>query len=121
MTYTVESWNNLGTAAVEETRFISLKAGEKEGAKALGLDTNTWDCFMNHYENYDWDSFHADVKAAVETLGYSERSWSEDTEVASEGKKWADLTSVEQSAATRLCFFEEVWDGTNILSLGAVV
>ncbi len=67
---------------------------------------------MNHYLSYFWNSFQEDLKVAIETLGWTEEMWGEDsTEYpASESKAWIDLTPEEKAAATRLCYFREIWD-----------
>lgn len=110
--YTQEKWDNLGTALVERNTFLNLKPIEREGAMDLGFYIHTWDCFMNHYSAYYWSSFHEDLKVAIETLGWNEEMWGKDgTEVPeSELTDWALLTPEEKAAATRLCFFEELWD-----------
>lgn len=64
-----------------------------------------------------WSSFHEDLKVAVETLGWTEAMWSDDGgEIpVSEGKSWEELTAEEKAAATRLCYFEEIWNNQPIL------
>lgn len=64
-----------------------------------------------------WSSFRGDLKLAVEALGWDEAMWTvhdADDAPASEHTLWADLTAQERAAATRLCYFEEIWDGTHI-------
>eukprot|EP00585_Thalassiosira_rotula_P003193 CAMPEP_0196135776 /NCGR_PEP_ID=MMETSP0910-20130528/4304_1 /TAXON_ID=49265 /ORGANISM="Thalassiosira rotula, Strain GSO102" /LENGTH=396 /DNA_ID=CAMNT_0041395965 /DNA_START=46 /DNA_END=1236 /DNA_ORIENTATION=+ len=117
MGYTEESWNNLGTSLAEKNTFLNLGTEQRAGAMELGFYTHTWDCFMNHYLSYYWSSFHEDLKVAIETLGWTESMWSDDAEVypASESKPWSDLTPEEKAAATRLCYFEEIWNGQPIV------
>ncbi len=112
MNYTEESWDQLGLALVEKNTFLNLEPDQRDGALELGFYTHTWDCFMNHYMSYFWSSFHEDLRVAVETLGWTEDMWSDDsTEYpASEGTMWVDLTPDERAAATRLCYFREIWD-----------
>jgi hypothetical protein len=115
--YTEDSWNwNLETNVVEKNTFLNLEPREQEGAMALGFYTHTWDCFMNHYTSYYWSSFHEDLRIAIETLGWTEAMWSGETGgfPASEGKWWHDLTPEERAAATRLCYFEEIWNAEPI-------
>ena len=111
--YSQEMWDRLGTSVVEENTFLNLDASQREGAMELGFYTHTWDCFMNHYQSYYWSSFHEDLRVAIETLGWTEEMWSNEAseEVpASELKNWASLSSEEKAAATRLCYFQEIWD-----------
>jgi len=116
--YTEATWNNLRTSVVEKNTFLNLDSDEREGAMDLGFYTHTWDCFMNHYQSYYWSSFHDDLLVAIETLGWDEAMWREesDTAPASEGKFWIDLTPDEKAAATRLCYFRETWDAEPITS-----
>ena len=116
--YTEDTWNDFGTAIVEKNTFLNLSPDQREGALELGFYTHTWDCFMNHYLSYYWSSFHEDLRVAIETLGWTEEMWADDstTVPASEDKIWADLTPEEKAAATRLCYFKEIWDGQDITS-----
>eukprot|EP00984_Skeletonema_dohrnii_P032762 scaffold27427_cov108-Skeletonema_dohrnii-CCMP3373.AAC.1 len=112
MNYTEDLWNDLGTHVAEKNTFLNLDSVTREGAMELGFYTHNWDCFINHYQAYYWSSFHADLLVAVETLGWSEASWTNDMQSPplSESKYWADLSPEEKAAATRLCYFEETWD-----------
>mmetsp|Transcript_26761 Transcript_26761/g.55861 ORF Transcript_26761/g.55861 Transcript_26761/m.55861 type:complete len:422 (+) Transcript_26761:239-1504(+) len=112
MDYNLEMWNNLGTSLVEKNSFFNLDPDQRAGAMELGFYTHTWDCFMNHYLSYYWSSIHEDLKVAVETLGWNEDMWSDEAEATppSESKPWSDLTPEEKAAATRLCYFEEIWN-----------
>jgi hypothetical protein len=112
MNYTEETWNQLGNALVERNTFLNLEQTQRDGAIELGFYTHTWDCFMNHYLSYFWSSFHEDLRVAVETLGWTEEMWADDSTVfpKSEETMWADLTPDERAAATRLCYFREIWD-----------
>lgn len=116
MNYTEDRWDNLGTSLVEKNTFLNLGMDQRAGAMDLGFYAHTWDCFMNHYLSYYWSSFHEDLKVAIETLGWTEDMWSDEAEVspASESKPWSDLTPEEKAAATRLCYFEEIWNGQPI-------
>ncbi|KAL7546468.1 hypothetical protein ACHAWF_009800 [Thalassiosira exigua] len=123
LNYTEELWNDFGSAVVEKNTFLNLDNVAREGALDLGFYTHTWDCFMNHYLSYYWSSFHEDLRIAVETLGWTEAMWENGEESPlSEGKVWIDLTPEEKAAATRLCYFREIWDDepiTNWYDYGA--
>eukprot|EP00578_Thalassiosira_sp_NH16_P020111 CAMPEP_0181083060 /NCGR_PEP_ID=MMETSP1071-20121207/3957_1 /TAXON_ID=35127 /ORGANISM="Thalassiosira sp., Strain NH16" /LENGTH=397 /DNA_ID=CAMNT_0023164695 /DNA_START=61 /DNA_END=1254 /DNA_ORIENTATION=- len=116
LNYTQSSWDNHGDAIVEKNTFLNLKPEQREGAIELGFYTHTWDCFMNHYLSYFWSSFHEDLKVAIVTLGWDEDMWANDGDMipASEGKIWDDLSPEEKAAATRLCYFKEIWDSEPI-------
>ena len=112
LNYTESTWNNLDTALVEKNTFLNLNEDARNGALELGFYTHTWDCYINHYQAYFWSSFHEDLRLAVTTLGWTEDMWSDDAETypPSEVTRWADLTPNEKAAATRLCYFQEIWD-----------
>lgn len=116
MNYTESTWNNLGSAVVEMNTFLNLNDTARDAAMELGFYTHTWDCFMNHYLSYFWNSFQEDLQVAIETLGWTEEMWSDNSTVypTSESKAWIDLTSEEKAAATRLCYFREIWDNEAI-------
>jgi hypothetical protein len=112
MNYTEDYWNNLGSSVVEQNTFFNLDADARDAAMELGFYTHTWDCFMNHYLSYYWGSFQDDLKVAIETLGWTEEMWSDNSNEypPSEAKAWIDLTPEEKAAASRLCYFREIWD-----------
>jgi len=111
LNYTEDMWNNLGTSILEKNTFLNLATSTREGAMALGFYPHTWDCYLNHYRAYYWSSFHDDLLVAIETLGWNETMWREGTDSpASEGLYWIDLLPDEKAAATRLCYFKEIWD-----------
>eukprot|EP00578_Thalassiosira_sp_NH16_P032291 CAMPEP_0181078680 /NCGR_PEP_ID=MMETSP1071-20121207/1615_1 /TAXON_ID=35127 /ORGANISM="Thalassiosira sp., Strain NH16" /LENGTH=422 /DNA_ID=CAMNT_0023160011 /DNA_START=127 /DNA_END=1395 /DNA_ORIENTATION=- len=117
LNYTQATWDGLGSAVVEKNTFLNLQPVQREGALELGFYTHTWDCFMNHYQSYYWSSFHEDLKVAVTTLGWDEDLWSDVSGAVpdSENKMWDDLTPNEKAAATRLCYFKEIWDGEDVV------
>lgn len=111
LNYTEDMWNTLGTSILEKNTFLNLASDKREGAMELGFYPHTWDCFMNHYRAYYWSSFHDDLSVAMETLGWNETMWREGIDApASEDLYWIDLLPDEKAAATRLCYFKEIWD-----------
>lgn len=109
------AWNELKTNIAEHNTFLNLDSAQREGALEIGFYTHSWDCWMNHYEAYFWPSFYGDLKKAIETLGWTENSWTEvDSPPASESTFWNDLTPEEKAAATQLCYFEETWNGDEL-------
>jgi hypothetical protein len=79
---------------------------------SLGMDSNMWDCYMNHYSGYFWADLQVlGVSSYLETLGYSTSSWDDEVGyVATEDMRWDELSLEEQDAAHRLCYFENSWD-----------
>lgn len=114
---TADIWNELGNNTVELNTFLNLDETERAGALDLGFYTHTWDCFMNHYDAYYWDSLYGSLLTAIETLGWNEESWtSRSTYPDSEATFWDDLSPQEKAAATALCYFKESWDGDDLPS-----
>lgn len=112
--YDEETWNYPGSnEAVESLSFSSLDDLKQDAAEAIGfLDEDTWDCWVNHFNDYDWFELgESDLSECFEVLGWTEESWESDDAPASETKDWSELTIEEQEGATCLCFFEDTWDG----------
>ena len=82
----------------------------------FGLGENIWDCHINHYYGYWWvDLKERGFDQYLIVLGWDENSWDNDgPEPESEDLNWEHLTPVEQSAASQICFFRDLWDGTSI-------
>lgn len=68
-----------------------------------------------------WDDLPSELRNAAETLGYDRRTWDESDPYSDDdrddyaalpcaGKRWADLTTAEQDAATVLGFSEPFWN-----------
>ncbi|KAL7532622.1 hypothetical protein ACHAXR_009153 [Thalassiosira sp. AJA248-18] len=112
LNYTEELWDNLGTSVAEKNTFRNLDAIERKGALELGFYIHTWDCFMNHYRSLFWSTLSDDLKVDIETLGWTEAMWCDESDElpSSKSKPWIDLTPDEKAAATRLCYFQETWD-----------
>lgn len=106
--YTPQTWNVHRLASIERRGWDGLTSDQLDGAGQLGFTENTWDCFVNHYEFYDWETIvDKAVHMHYEELGWNENNWdgageSPDTE----GKWWGQLTKAQQEAAGQLCFFE---------------
>lgn len=121
-----ESWNSPGTAKFEmKSSFDSLveKSIKKNDTVAdslmsMGWTESTYDCFVNHYEDYDWKDLeeYTDTIPYWTDLGWNSSSWDGDIdyEPESEAAEWKDLTETEQLAAVALCYFEELWSYVDI-------
>lgn len=112
--YDETSWNNPGTAAIEARRWEGLTEHQRADATSLGFYCRTWDCFQNHYRDYEWDDVDRDSRGALRALGWSEANWDQTEAPPPYGKEWSQLSEAERSAATVLCFFEDNWDGNSL-------
>ena len=108
--YTQSTWNTPGTNSRESAAFGSLSAAEQTAAATFGLGEESWDCWINHYEGYDWDDLTSEgVAQYLQVLGWDRDSWDgDDDPPSSDDEWWADLTLAEQSAAGELCYFQEL-------------
>ena len=94
----------------------------------MKLDEEVWDCYINHYYEYDWyELVEYNIVDDYVGLGWTEAMWEcsdeegndddDDCEVLvpeSEDFDWEELSSKEQQHATNLCFFEELWNGSKL-------
>lgn len=107
-------WNPLEDASwdsdiVQDGRFL---------LKRLGYEEDSWDCCINHYEDYEWADFEiwefTEQIAAIEALGWTEDSWESTNESDwpdTESMTWDELTTLQQEmAASKLCYTKEAWD-----------
>lgn len=112
--YEEKTWNKPGSNKLEHLCFESVSAKNEAAGNALaalGFSEESWDCFVNHYRDYDWDELEKyGVQKSFVALGWTEKAWEDGPEPDAEGKYWKDLTSTEHKAATELCFFQETWD-----------
>mmetsp|Transcript_18044 Transcript_18044/g.25438 ORF Transcript_18044/g.25438 Transcript_18044/m.25438 type:complete len:250 (-) Transcript_18044:195-944(-) len=118
LSYSEKTWNILGTGSIEEWSFDGLTETEKGLAASLGFMDVVWDCYINHYDNYDWSELvEAEVHEAYMALGWSEESWDGDAaEPMSNDKDWEYLTPEEKAGAKKICYFRETWNGIPISS-----
>jgi len=110
--YTAQTWNVHRLASIERRGWAGLTSDQLDGAIQLGFTENTWDCFINHYEYYDWATLvDKELVGHFEALGWDENSWAGNgVAPETEGKWWGQLTTAEQEAATQICFFEDNWN-----------
>mmetsp|Transcript_19166 Transcript_19166/g.27065 ORF Transcript_19166/g.27065 Transcript_19166/m.27065 type:complete len:517 (+) Transcript_19166:81-1631(+) len=109
--YTEDSWNNIGSNKVEKSAFDRLESGSVQAAKAIGFEEEVWDCFINHYEDYDWDElFEEGVQSHYHELGWLAETWKSGQAPASENLDWDELTPAQQEAAEELCYQQESWE-----------
>ena len=112
------SWDQPGTAAVERVSWANLGSEQQGFAKIIGFDTDDaeaiWDCYVNHFRGYTWAELAAIHKSiSWFVLGWNQTTWSVGSSSSSsyDGDLWAELSAQEQTAATDLCYNEELWDG----------
>lgn len=123
--WTSETWDNPGTAEGELNTFANIKKqSEKkettvmESMVAMGWTEDVYDCYVNHYDGYEWKDLekNTDTIPYWTGLGWNSSSWSGETAYpASEDKEWDELSEKERASAIALCFFEELWDFTNLM------
>ena len=58
----------------------------------------------------EWASLTSEQRAAAQCLGYTRRTWSNDSKVAADDKDWKQLTKAQQAAATTLGYTQQSWD-----------
>jgi len=117
--YDDRTWNSPGEASIESLSYETLTEESGEWAEALevfGYSEEQWDCYINHYEDYDWKELEEEgVVEYFEILGWSEESWSENEGAPeTEDFDWEELDDEQQAAAMELCYFEETWNGVNM-------
>jgi len=116
LAYTETTWNLPGAAEVEIYSYDEMDTEQQELVTALGfLDKNEWDCYVNHWEYYDWNDFPEGIQSYWEALGWTEGNWENGADPpASEDKFFSELAAAEKTAAEELCFFAETWDGESM-------
>ena len=112
--YNKTSWNDLGTAVIENKGWGDLTGYQQSDAILIGFYDRTWDCFQNHYSAYEWDSIETTGLYALQILGWNTTSWVTKIEPSSYNNTWEQLSEDEKSAATELCFFEDTWNGSTL-------
>jgi len=95
--------------------FDGLNSTQQQAVNDLEMDSNQWDCFMNHYENYYWDIMPDHARDALIALGWVQCSWDKEPNClvstpASENSNWRQLNATEKTAAINLCWFKSSWD-----------
>lgn len=118
--YTAATWNTPGTLELEETSFSVLTVPQQAAYALIGFEELQYDCFVNHYDGYDWDELATEeVQQYFITLGWNEPFWDNATGVpASDDQDWAELSADEQAAAANVCFFEDLWNAESLLDWG---
>jgi hypothetical protein len=111
--YNNKKWELPFANPIEELSWSSLGQDDLSNATLMGYDEDVWDCYQNHYDDYDWSELkEIGVHVYFKKLGWNKTSWNEDTvEPAPYDKDWDDLTAKQQAWLKEICYFrEEVWD-----------
>lgn len=113
--WTEVTWNNPGTAAFESFSWQDLPATQLEALKDFGFYAEQWDCYIAHYEDYEWSELILEgVAESFAVFGWDQQSWELDQAPATWELEWVQLTETQQDAAYEICFFEESWEGLSI-------
>lgn len=117
--YDKATWNRPGTADVEDQSWFELTDEQRAAAVQLGFEQTTWDCYMNHFQDFWWEDLQQrplNVATEYAVLGFNQKSW--DTGAAPEASKgdWADLSNAQKLAMQKLCWTEQLWQETAELS-----
>ncbi len=117
MGYDETQWNTPGTFPLEYERFHLLSESNRGAVEQLGIESEEWDCYVNHYRGYTWEEMEMEgVSLYYEWLGFNATRWEQEggfvTKV--DRRLWDQLGPSEQTAARELCYFEEIWNGVQI-------
>jgi hypothetical protein len=115
--YNEDTWNLPGTNPLELIGFSGQGNGQEE-LLALGFTAASWDCFVNHYQYFEWDGLgNRGVQQYYTTLGFTEATWiNRDVTVPDAfDTPWEDLSTEHQAAAEQLCYFLDTWDKMNLI------
>ena len=70
------NWDEPGTNTFEAIGYEGLPPNAADKVKAIGFTEETWDCWMNHYEFYDWSELETKgVQHYFEALGWTSDTW----------------------------------------------
>lgn len=117
MGYSSTQWNSPGTFSLERTRYSSLDSASQDALGQLNMDAEVWDCYVNHYRGYAWTDIESEgLDSYYISLGFDETRWETDSGFVAQidGRLWNELSTMEQTAAGELCYFEELWNGLEI-------
>ena len=109
--YSKDTWNNPGKASFESLSWEELGETQQEALLEYGFYEAQWNCFMTHYEDYDWfELVLEEVAEYFETLGWTEATWQSGEEPWAWNADWNELSESQQDAAWEICYFRELWD-----------
>ena len=117
MTGTSETWDVPGIGDIEKKSFSSILENSETQAEmilSMGWTQSMYDCYVNHYADYDWEDMQEQASDAIpywEDLGWSKESWNGEVDYVprTEIMEWDELSEQQQFAALQLCYFQETW------------
>jgi len=112
--YTPDTWDNPGTNTVERIGFVDQAMGQQV-LLDMGFTGDSWDCYMNHYLYYDWEDLKEfGVQEYMISLGWTPDNWGDTFNNLVYDLDWSELTNEQRGNATEICYFEQLWDKTNL-------
>lgn len=118
LSYTEETWNDYGSNPIEDLDWDRLDRTEKMYAGILGFSSQSWNCWMNHYQSLRWIDLENDgiqARQWWEDLGWDISSWNKYEDAPSSNDEfWYVLSEEERFAAAQLCYFKRTWDEADV-------
>ena len=111
--YNKDYWDNPRTYELEYYPFSLLNTTQQLYIQAMGLTEEQWDCYVNHYESFNWDSLPDFARQSLVYLGWTQCAWEYNPNCpapASESSNWRALNATEKEATYRLCWHKSSWD-----------
>jgi hypothetical protein len=116
--YDASSWDEPGRNPLEDVTYRLVSGRVSPEAhyllEQLGFTTNSWDCWVNHYEGSNWNELiQREAVGFYETLGWTRESWGSHDPTSwpkTDRQRWHDLTGEQRLAAGQLCYAQELWD-----------
>jgi hypothetical protein len=108
-----KSWAQQGRDEdIESKSWTSLSNSIRANAAIVGFTEDTWDCHINHYNDYSWEELATDnLTEYFETIGYTTEIWEgEDTDLDVDDEDWEDISEEAQAALEEICWTEDLWD-----------
>ena len=114
-----KTWNVPGSYTALES--LSYESLNKDQQKTLTDDMHfneiSWDCYINHYDDYDWYELEQyDIAKYFKNLGWTQTMWdctsngnNKCTVPTTEDLDWNELSTIQKQAAIEICYFEELW------------
>jgi hypothetical protein len=116
--YSINQWDRPGKYKIETTPFDKVCKSQEQcdALKSLGFTEDSYNCWMGHYLEFDWEDLVLEGKAQYwEVLGWTATSWQLSDEDLSQwpltmSLPYEQLSYDEKVAAANLCYIEPLWD-----------
>lgn len=117
--WTEDTWNNPDSSDLDFTAFSELGEPQREALLKMGFYEEQYDCYINHYQGYDWvDLQDWGLDTVYETFGWTQFNYENGPTPAAWEGPWGDLTDEQKEAASEICWFEELWNGQHLSEFG---